>query len=94
MARSLEPCADCGTLALPYGRGLCSGCYEHHETAGDLADFPSAATLTARDFAFLRLIAGLPVEDAANRLHLSYRSGLAYDRRLSREGPETRSGLV
>lgn len=94
MTRPLEPCADCGARSLIYGRGLCSRCFDRHERLGDLDDFPTTAALTANDFAFLRVIAGLDIETATARLHLTYRTGLALDRRIRREGPETRAALV
>ncbi len=81
-AAPVAACADCGAVAVLYGRGLCWGCYECHEQAGDLASYPTTAELGRLDWAFMRLIAGLTVEDAARRLHVTYRGGLALDRDL------------
>jgi hypothetical protein len=78
-----QACADCRRPGRYLrGRGLCDVCYRHHEAQGDLANWPTSAQVRVADWAFLRLVAELSVEDAVERIGTAYRTGLLLDRHL------------
>lgn len=81
-------CASCGHDRARRARGLCNTCWNHHQAAGTLGQFPPTPRGETRprlhrvtDYAELRAYGEL-LDVAARRLGVSARTAWRYEARL------------